>query len=272
MLKNLAVIGLTVVATVAAGAAEYSCRERVGEITRILRDKQFDCESFGRQEACDNICAAVAGPSRSEPWHDGRDGRGPDNRGPGACDPGDLRRVQLETERATLDRVRQDINAEGQSRATAVGADPQDCLNRARSRATAGQYQAVSDCNNQSTYFKNCAIVGERIIQAPTEILPFRGQGHSEGDVRRVSIDECKRNAMDKAREAAVSECRRVTGANCLLSMDATPATHREKAERRYGLFGPIDRTNICDSSAEARPDSSARLQCSVEIYARNRF
>lgn len=267
MLKNLALVSLALVASVSVQAAEYSCRDRVSEITRILRDKQFDCESFGRQEACDNICAAVSGPSR-----DGRDGRGPDNRGPGACDPGDLRRVQIETERATLDRVRQDINAEGQARATAVGSDPQDCLNRARARATAGQYQAVNDCNNQSTYFKNCAIVGERIIQAPTDILPFRGQGHSEEDVRRVNVDECKRRAMQQARETAVEACRRVTGANCTISQDATPATWRERAEKRYGIFGPTDRWNICDSYAEARPDASARLQCSVEIYARNRF
>lgn len=233
--------------------AGYACQQRVDQVTSVLRDRKFDCESMGRQEACDQICAVV-------------------QQQVSGVDPREVDQIRRDTERRTLDRVRQDINAEGTNRAGAVGATPEDCLNRARARAHASDYDTVAACNNQSQFFKNCAIAGERIIQPAILVTPSLGTGKVDDLVQHTNPADCKMRAESSAVANALDNCRRSTGANCVVSQPASPATFRERSQKRYGFFGPTDYYYVCESNAQARPDDYSKFQCVVEVFARNRF
>lgn len=54
----------------------------------------------------------------------------------------------------------------------------------------------------------------------------------------------------------------------CQLQREPTPATFREKEERRYGIAGPKDTYYICESQAEAMPINVGYV-CAVEVYTR---
>ena len=184
-----------------------------------------------------------------------------------ACSPQDTQRIAAETERAVLDRVRADMHVEGRVDVSALGVIDQDCLNNAYQRANSVANNAVYDCQRQTTYFRTCAIQGQRIIGAPARIQPQTASGHI--DDKNVNEASCKSAAQNGAAQNALQVCQRVFGMACRIVAGPTEASHRVEQRRRYGLFGPKEDWHICDSAAQALPDTPQQIQCTVEIFAR---
>lgn len=186
------------------------------------------------------------------------------------CNPQELDYARQDGERRALEMVRNDMNAEGVSRGSAIGFSPEDCIQRAISRAQTNGYQAIQECNNRSTYFKNCQLMGHRVIQHPTIVLPTRAVGKI--DERDITEQECRTRAVRDAERNAIQQCESESGTRCGLTRPANDSSHREERRRRYGIAGPKETYHICEASAEALPLGGSQFRCSVEVFARNRF
>ncbi|GIL18344.1 MAG: hypothetical protein BroJett040_20950 [Oligoflexia bacterium] len=195
----------------------------------------------------------------------------PPHRPPGpSCNPEEVRQISYEVERATLDKVRRDMMAEGAVRASAVGMDDRDCLRQATDRANYSRQEAINQCVSRTTYFRSCDIQQTRVIQPPQTIQPIITQGLV--DERDITEQNCMAGAQNRAVENALRSCQQQFGMGCRLVSGPTQATHRTEKRRRYGIVGPKDEYHICESMAQALPDGHARVQCAVEIVAKVRF
>lgn len=188
---------------------------------------------------------------------------------PMSCTPDEIQRISAEAERATLDRVRMDLRAEGRAQGYAMGYTEQECLDRATEVANRNSFQAIDDCTRQTTYFRNCQISHSRVILAPAPLRPSIGQGMI--DEKGISEETCRREAENRAISAALALCQSDYGTRCRIVSGPAPATHQVERRRRYGIAGPKEDYHICQSSAQALPDSGHRFQCGVEIIAQVR-
>lgn len=201
----------------------------------------------------------------------------PDQRGPGgACgqDEGqrheEMRRIAIEAERATLERVRADMRAEGTAGAIALGHSSEDCLAKATERAHARSHQAIQNCVQQTTHFRNCEVTQSRVTQQPFRISPAQAEGHV--DERDLADGTCRQRAQDRAVQNALSQCQSRYGYPCKIVSGPTASSYEVVWRKRYVLFGPKDTHMICRSQAQALPDSANQIQCGVEIIARVRL
>lgn len=183
------------------------------------------------------------------------------------CSPEEVARIAESAERAALDRVRADMNAEGRARVDAIGVDPQSCLNNANRKAEREAQRVINECVSKTTVFRSCRIQETRIVQQPMPIMASSGLG--QVDDRKTDEASCKLNAQENAKRNAIANCERTHSVRCRLAGPASEATHRVDRRRRYGIVGPKEDYHICAARAEALPDSSDTLQCSVEIVAR---
>lgn len=186
-----------------------------------------------------------------------------------SCNADEARRISAETERAVLDRVRADMRAEGRASAMGLGVNDQDCLNNAYQKANWIAQNAINDCQRQTTYFRTCAIQGQRVVGAPSRIQPMQGTGHV--DEKEIAENACRAGAQSRAQQSAMEVCQRTFGIACRI-VAVGEASHRIEQRRRYGLFGPKEDWHICDAAAQALPDTPQQVQCSVEIFARVQF
>ncbi|MFN8846102.1 MAG: hypothetical protein ACK5V3_16720 [Bdellovibrionales bacterium] len=187
-----------------------------------------------------------------------------------SCSPQEISRLQLEVERATLDKVRQDIRAEGRVQASALGVDDRDCLERARRSVMDQQGRALEQCVRQTVYFKSCEVADVRISRAPSRIEAVHG--HYKIDEYKTDEVNCKVNAQNSAVQTALNGCRNAYGRSCRIVAGPTPATHSIERRRRYGIAGPKENFHVCVSSASALPDSREQIQCSMELVAKVRI
>jgi hypothetical protein len=183
------------------------------------------------------------------------------------CSPEEVARISEQAQRAALDRVRADLNAEGRARVDAIGSDPQNCLNNAYRKAERETQRVISECVSKTTVFRSCQIQETRIVQQPMAILAISGVGRI--DDRKTDEASCKLNAQENAKRDAIANCERALGVRCRLAGPASEATHSVDRRRRFGIVGPKEDYHICAARAEALPDSSDILQCSVEVVAR---
>lgn len=183
------------------------------------------------------------------------------------CSPDEVAKISERAERAALDRVRADMNAEGRARVDAIGADEQSCLNNAYRKAERESQRVINECVQKTTVFRSCRIQDTRIVQNPMPIVATSGLG--QVDDRKIDEASCKAQAQERAKQAAISNCERNLGVRCRLAGPTSEATHRIEKRRRFVLVGPKEEYHICAARAEALPDTSDRLQCSVEIVAR---
>lgn len=187
-----------------------------------------------------------------------------------ACSGEEAQKITTETERAVLDRVRADMRAEGRVQASALGVDDQDCLRQATQRAQWDQRRAIDQCLSQTTYFRSCAIQDQRIVGVPQRIQPLLGTGRF--DERDSDENKCKITAQNRAIQEALNNCQVTFGMGCRIASGPSAATHDVEKRRRYGLFGPKDEYHVCQATASAIPNTSAQIQCTVEIVARVQF
>lgn len=188
----------------------------------------------------------------------------------GQCNGEEIRRVAAETERAVLDRVRADMRAEGRVMASALGVNDQDCLSQASQKAQWIRHQAIDQCVSQTTYFRTCAIQDQRVVGVPQRIQPLGGNGHF--DEKKTDENTCRTEAQNRAIQDALNRCQDAFGIGCRIVAGPSPATHQTEHRRRYGIAGPKDEYHICTSTAHALPNTSAQIQCSVELIARAQF
>lgn len=250
---------VTVALSLTAQAAELRCQNQMNTILEVYKAKISDCRDFNNQAACDNICQNLQAGQVV----------------PGGCSAAELDLARRDAERVTLDRVRMDMLAEGAVRVSAVGSNEQECLQNARIRARAFEREAIEQCVSKTSYFRTCTLVPERLVEAPSRVVPFVGTGHIDKWERELGGNpeqQCKMLAEQSAANNAVAACRASTGVNCVISTPASPATSRREERRRYGIAGPKDGYQICDSRAEAMPDASAQFRCTIEIVSRVRF
>lgn len=187
-----------------------------------------------------------------------------------SCSPQEISQISLSAERATLEKVRQDIRAEGRMQSTALGVDDRDCLERARRQVLDLQYRAIEQCVRQTVYFKSCEVVDTRIVRSPSRIEPIHG--HYKIDDYKTDEASCKRNAESSAVQQALEGCRNTYGRSCRIVSGPTPASHSIDRRRRYGIMGPKEDFHVCVSSASALPDSREQVQCTMEIVAKVRI
>lgn len=186
------------------------------------------------------------------------------------CSPQEQSSIALNAERATLEKVRQDIRAEGRVQATALGYDDRDCLDRARRQVQNQQNRAIEQCVHQTVYFRSCEVVDIRTVQAPTRLQPVAGSGHI--DNYETTPTQCQQNAQNLAIQDALQRCQQTYNSACRIVSGPTAATHTTERRRRYGLIGPKEEFHVCHSSASAMPDSREQIQCSVELVAKVRI
>lgn len=252
---------VTMITTIAltslfSNAAELRCSDKITEVLNIYRAKNTDCRDFDDQNACDNICQTLESSSAVV--------------SSGGCNPSDIELAKRDAERETLRRIRQDFGVEGTARAAAVGSTEQDCLNNANLKAQGRASDAIGQCNSRTTYFKNCEISGNRVVEVPQKFYGIKGIGAI--DEKKIDETLCKRKAEQMAQDYALSECRKISGTECRISSGPTSATYQTKQRRRYGIMGPKETYHICNSTAEALPDSSAQFRCTVEVFAKPRI
>lgn len=184
-----------------------------------------------------------------------------------SCSGEEARRISYETERAVLDRVRADMRAEGRVQASALGVSDQDCINQASQRANWERQRAVDQCVSQTTYFRSCSIQDQRVIGAPRRIDPIAGSG--KFDERDTNESTCRQTAQNRAIQDALSRCQSQFGVACRIASGPSAASHEVERRRRYGIAGPKEDFHVCHSHASAIPNTSAQIQCTVEIVAR---
>lgn len=187
-----------------------------------------------------------------------------------ACNGDEIQRIAQETERAVLDRVRADMRAEGRVQASALGIDDQDCINQATQKAQWDRHRAIEQCTSQTSYFRTCAVQDQRVIGVPQRLQPIQATGNF--DERNSNENTCKTTAQNRAIEEALNRCQTTFGMNCRIAGGPTPATYEIERRRRYGIMGPKEDFHVCHSSAFAIPNSSAQVQCTVELVARVQF
>lgn len=187
-----------------------------------------------------------------------------------SCSAAEVARIQIEAERATLDKIRQDIRAEGRVQASALGVDDRECLERARRHVQDLQGRAIEQCVRQTVYFRSCEVADIRILRSPSRIEPVHG--HYKIDEYKTDEVSCRRNAESLAIQTALEGCRNAYGRSCRIVSGPTVATHAIERRRRYGLFGPKENYHVCVSSASALPDSREQIQCSMELVAKVRI
>jgi hypothetical protein len=186
-----------------------------------------------------------------------------------ACSPDERSRIQAETERATLDKVRQDIRAEGRVQASALAINDHECLERARRHVTDLQGRAIEQCVRQTVYFRSCEVTDIRLVKSPSRIEPIHG--HYKIDEYKTDEASCRRNAESSAVQTALDGCRRHYGRSCRIVSGPTQATHSIDRRRRYGIMGPKEDYHVCVSSASALPDGPEQIQCTMELVAKVR-
>lgn len=184
-----------------------------------------------------------------------------------ACSGEEIHRISAETERAVLDRVRADMRAEGRVQASALGVNDQDCLQQASQKANWDRHRAIDQCVSQTSYFRSCAIQDQRVIRAPQRLQPVQASG--KYDERNSNENTCRTTAQNRAIQEALNRCQSEFGIACRISGGPAPASHEIERRRRYGIAGPKEDYHICHSSASAIPNTSAQIQCAVEIVAR---
>lgn len=184
-----------------------------------------------------------------------------------SCSGEEARRISYETERAVLDRVRADMRAEGRVQASALGISDQDCISQATQRANWDRQQAVDQCVRQTSYFRSCSIQDQRVIGAPRRIDPIVGSGGY--DERDSNENKCRQTAQNRAIQDALNRCQSQFGVSCRIASGPSAASHEVERRRRYGIAGPKEDYHVCQSHASAIPNTSAQIQCTVEIVAR---
>jgi hypothetical protein len=187
-----------------------------------------------------------------------------------SCSPQEVSRIQSEAERVTLEKVRQDIRAEGRVQASALGVDDRECLERARRFVLDQQGRAIEQCVRQTVYFRSCEVADVRISRSPSRIEPIHG--HYKIDEYKTDEASCRVNAQNSAVQTALNGCRNTYGRACRIVAGPTQATHLIERRRRYGLVGPKEDFHVCVSSASALPDSREQIQCSMELVAKVRI
>jgi hypothetical protein len=187
-----------------------------------------------------------------------------------SCSPQEIAKIQLESERSTLEKVRQDIRAEGRVQASALGIDERECLERARRSVLNQQGRAIEQCVRQAVYFKSCEVVDVRIVRAPSRIEPVHG--HYKIDEYKTDEASCRLNAQNSAVQTALEGCRNAFGRSCRIVAGPTAATHSIERRRRYGIVGPKEDFHVCVSSASALPDTREQIQCTMELVAKVRI
>lgn len=189
---------------------------------------------------------------------------------PSTCAPGEADSIYRQAESNTLDRVRQDMRVEGRVSASALGYDDQDCLRQAYERANYRRQEAIDSCVSQTRYFHSCEIVDRRPVGAPQRIIPIMSSGHV--DERKIDENNCRISAQNQAIQNALSRCQSQFGTQCRIASGPSTASHRTETRRRYGIVGPKEEYHICDSQAEAIPDSNLQTQCAIELVAKVRL
>lgn len=183
------------------------------------------------------------------------------------CTQQEAAQIGAQAERATLERVRADIKAEGRMQATALGIDDRDCLERARRLVLDLGNRAIEQCVSQTRVFRNCEVVDIRTVKAPSRIEAVVGTGHE--DDYEVTEAQCKSNAQNNAVRYALEGCQRTYNRACRIASGPAEASHVIERRRRYGLFGPKEDYHVCHSSASALPDSREQISCTMEIVAK---
>lgn len=189
---------------------------------------------------------------------------------PAQCSSDELAQNAREVEEATLERVRQDMRAEGRVKAFALGASERDCVDRALNKAQRDSYKAIEECVQQTSFFRSCEIQSHRVIEEPRPILPVSGYGNIEE--YKTDESRCRHEAEQRALRDAMVNCERTFNTYCRVTSGPSAATHKIERRRRYGLMGPKENFHVCHSRAEALPESRERYQCAVEISARVRL
>lgn len=188
---------------------------------------------------------------------------------PNRCSPQEAAQISAQAERATLEKVRQDMRAEGRVQAHALGVDDRDCLERARYNVTSLQGRAIEQCIQQTVYFRSCEVTDIRVSQHPTRLQPTTGWGKI--DDYEIDAARCKTNAESRAVSEALSGCQRAFNRGCRI-VTTTPASHTVERRRRYGLFGPKEDFQVCQATASALPDGREQVQCKMELVAKARI
>lgn len=187
-----------------------------------------------------------------------------------ACNVEEAQRISQETERAVLDRVRADMRAEGRVQASALGVDDRDCIYQATQKAQWDRQRAIEQCISQTSYFRSCAIQDQRVVGVPQRLQPLQGDG--KFDERNSDENTCRITAQNRAVQDALNSCQANFGMGCRVASGPTSASHEVQRRRRFGIMGPKDDYHVCHSSASAIPNTSAQVQCTVEIVARVQF
>lgn len=185
------------------------------------------------------------------------------------CSPQEQSSIAAQAERATLEKVRQDIRAEGRVQATALGYDDRDCLDRAQRQVQEQRYRAIDECVRQTVYFRSCDVTDVRTVRAPSRIEAVSGSGSI--DDYETTEHQCRQNAQNRALQSALEKCQRTYNRACRIVSGPTTATHEIERRRRYGIAGPKEDFHKCYSSAQAIPDSREQIQCTVELVAKIR-
>lgn len=184
------------------------------------------------------------------------------------CSTQEASEIAARTERVTLEKVRQDLRVEGRIEAAALGITDHDCLERARYAAQTQEARAIEKCSRDAVYFKNCEIVGTRVSQVPRPLQPVGGWGSI--DDYKTDENRCRADAENRAQVEALAACQRSFNRGCKI-VSLTPADHRIERRRRYGIAGPKEDYHICNSTAQALPNSAEQIQCAMEVIARVR-
>ncbi len=185
------------------------------------------------------------------------------------CSAQEVAEISARAERATLEKVRQDLRVEGRMESSALGVNDQDCLERARHGARNLESRAIEKCERDAVYFRTCEIVSARVSQAPRPLQPVTGWATI--DDYKTDEARCRADAENRAQAEALAGCQRSFNRTCRITSVA-PADHRVDRRRRYGLIGPKEDFHICNSTAQALPNTAEQVQCAMEVIARVRI
>lgn len=182
------------------------------------------------------------------------------------CSPQEASEIASRSERATLEKVRQDLRVEGRIQAMALGSDERDCLERARYAVQNQAARAIEQCSHRATYFRSCEVVENRVSHPPTLLQPTVGWGTI--DDYKTDETRCRLDAQHRAQQEALAGCQRSFNRNCRITL-VNNADHRIERRRRYGIAGPKEDYHICSATAQALPDTHERFQCGMEVIAK---
>jgi hypothetical protein len=250
---------ITVLGALSAQALEVACLAQLSSLQSSVQA----CRFGNNLAACDAVCSTLT-PSVGA-----------------GCSATEIQLARNDERNRILEAVRLDANVEGVVRVTAFGANEDACLINVRNRAQTVIMDSINRCNSQlrSGLF-TCNSALERMIEGPTRVAPFIGNGHieeKEGDLddnantgNNPVVEGANRAAAEAARDA-VRDCQATTGAICHIS-SATPAICQQEEHRSWGIIGRKEKYQDCKASAQALPDASAAFRCTIEMVSRARL